>query len=124
MLCNDKNFFYLDEDQKAALERIFTKEDGLICITGGPGNGKSELIVQVINILKKLKSSGFLSAYTNKAVSNLKQRVSTDLLDACLIDTYTRASLRLAYITPEKMPYQLKKTRVLIVDESSMMASS
>lgn len=115
---------YTYEDQLNALEQISNSIDKCNIVTGIPGSGKSNLITALDRMMLKAGlQRPLLISYTNKATLNLKERLpdyTFDPLNTSTVPTIYSAYYRLKSSKDDNI---LRNTRMIIVDEASMMSS-
>lgn len=116
---------YTYEDQLNALEQITNSLNKCCIVTGIPGSGKSNMITALDRMMLKAGlERPLLISYTNKATLNLKERLPDyvfEPLNTATVPTIYSAYYRLKGIKGES---PLRNTRMIIVDEASMMSST
>lgn len=117
---------YTYEDQLRALEQIAESLNKCDLVTGIPGSGKSNMITALVRMMDKAGlPKPLIISYTNKATLNLKERLPDyefEPLNAKTVPTIYSAYYRLKRNKDDNCP--LKDTRMIIVDEASMMSST
>lgn len=99
----------LDEVQIGAVTRA--TQGGIMCLTGGPGTGKTTTIKEIVKILEHNNISYAMTSFVGKAVSRIKSVVKAGVPPATMH--------RMIY-----SPERYRGFKVLICDESSMVATS
>lgn len=110
-------------DEQAAFLKSFLESDKkLFLLQGGPGSGKSHVIRKLFQIYSNLGYPVLITSYTNKACANLTERIPDyeyKPLDYRSVRSICSISAKLGF--SGKL---IDSTRLLIVDESSMVSSS
>ena len=117
-----------DENKIEQINNIFEKSN-LVFLQGGPGTGKTTLIINFI--LERLRIDSFLnigiSAPTGKATARLKESLnniknisSTNFLDQIEFQTLHRWVLN-SQNKSLKLKFKLKELDIFIIDEMSMV---
>ncbi len=100
----DKEFKYLNLNQKKALLKAFISED-YTCIIGFPGSGKTTLISLLVSILAKMKKKILIVSHTNLAVDNILVKLKEKRVD------FVRVTSNVSSVLPEIRDKVLRSDR-------------
>lgn len=109
------------DEQSDFIGRFLTSNKKLFLLQGGPGSGKTHVIRKLYEIYSALKFPVLITSYTNKACANLAERLPLYSFKPLGYNT-----VRSIYSVSAKLGYSdqsIRTTRLLIVDESSMVSS-
>ncbi|HCL57210.1 MAG TPA: exodeoxyribonuclease V subunit alpha [Spirochaetia bacterium] len=112
--------FFLNEDQKEAVRKVFRNRFTLI--SGGPGTGKTTVIQTILSCFeaeKKDISRIFLAAPTGRAAQHINEKMKPKgLVEACTIHRLLQISFgnRFFYSRNNPLPAQ-----AVLIDEVSMV---
>lgn len=109
------------DEQSEFIGRFLTSNKKLFLLQGGPGSGKTHVIRKLYEIYSALDFPVLITSYTNKACANLAERLPLYSFKPLGYNT-----VRSIYSISAKLGYSgqsIKTTRLLIVDESSMVSS-
>lgn len=109
------------DEQSQFIEHFLTSNKKLFLLQGGPGSGKTHVIRKLYEIYSALDFPVLITSYTNKACANLAERLPNYYFKPLGYNT-----VRSIYSVSSKLGYSgksIETTRLLIVDESSMVSS-
>ena len=109
------------DEQSQFIEHFLTSNKKLFLLQGGPGSGKTHVIRKLYEIYSALDFPVLITSYTNKACANLAERLPLYYFKPLGYNT-----VRSIYSISSKLGYSgksIETTRLLIVDESSMVSS-
>ena len=121
------NSKFLNENDLNKIIGLFQYSD-LILIEGGPGTGKTTLIIEtIIKFLKKISFMKIgIAAPTGKATGRIKEVIDKKLINIdknYLIECQTLHSwIDNSRFNKEKLKFQLSEIDLLVIDEMSMVS--